>query len=93
MLAKSIGKKTTICSGEDDIEWALNISPHLDFTNPYSPSLINFIEGIDKVLTKDWGAKVNALTTESENKLHPPENLQRDSLLYIELNVYDLQSH
>lgn len=57
ILAESIGKKPINCSGADKIEWALNISPHLDLTNPHSPSLITFIEGIDKVLTKGLGSK------------------------------------
>lgn len=57
ILAESIGKKPINCSGADKIEWARNISPHLDLTNPHSPSLITFIEGIDKVLTKRLGSK------------------------------------
>jgi hypothetical protein len=46
-LAKSLGLNPTKCSGADKEDWAKAISPKLDLTNPKSPSLATFVEGIE----------------------------------------------
>lgn len=49
-LAKALGRKPEDCIGADKIEWATRITPHLDLTDPKSPSLKAFLLGINSIL-------------------------------------------
>lgn len=45
VLAKSLNLDPSLCTGVEKEEWAKEISPHLDFDAPNSPSLRKFIRG------------------------------------------------
>ncbi len=56
-LAEVLRYKPGECSGGDKLEWANLIAPHLDLTDPKSPSLKTFIDGVEKLIDKtDNGA-------------------------------------
>jgi len=57
ILADSIGKDPNLCSGADKMDWAVNISPHLNLDEPISPSLKTFIDGIGRILAGGNGSK------------------------------------
>lgn len=48
-LARVLGRRPEDCIGGDKKEWARNITPHLDLSNPRSPSLRAFIQGIERL--------------------------------------------
>jgi len=48
-LAEVIGLRPSDCDGADKHEWAIAISPHLDFDDPKSPSLRAFINGVARI--------------------------------------------
>lgn len=54
-LARSLGRRPRDCSGADKQEWAEEISPHLDFDRPVSPSLATFVSGIAGLLPSRAG--------------------------------------
>lgn len=39
------------------MDWAVNISPHLNLDEPISPSLKTFIDGIGRILAGGSGSK------------------------------------
>ncbi len=49
-LAEVLGRKSEECYGSDKIEWATKIAPELDLTDPRSPSLRAFVNGIDSLV-------------------------------------------
>nr|WP_320161357.1 DUF4276 family protein [uncultured Methanoregula sp.] len=49
-LADVLDRKRSECDGFDKVEWAQNISPHLDLNNPKSTSLYYFIQGVDQLI-------------------------------------------
>lgn len=51
-MAECIGKVPGTVSGTDKTYWAEQISPYLDFENPYSPSLLHLVNGIAAELAK-----------------------------------------
>ena len=51
-LAKTLGKKPQDCTGQDKYEWSTRISPELNLDSPQSPSLLAFINGVDKLLSQ-----------------------------------------
>jgi hypothetical protein len=59
ILAESLGKDPTLCSGADKMEWAIHISPHLNLDEPISPSLHMFIDGIGRVLAGGGGSRTH----------------------------------
>ena len=50
VLALVLGRKPKDCVGADKHEWSTHISPHLDLDNPKSPSLNNFILGVNDLV-------------------------------------------
>jgi hypothetical protein len=50
-LAEALGRKPQDCDGGDKHIWASKISPHLDLTQPGSPSLKAFVNGIERLVT------------------------------------------
>ena len=51
-LAVVLGRKPVECVGADKYEWSTHISPYLDLENPKSPSLNNFILGINDLMAR-----------------------------------------
>jgi len=49
-LAEALNRKPQDCDGGDKIEWSTKISPHLDLTQPNSPSLRAFVNGINRLV-------------------------------------------
>lgn len=49
-LAEALNRKPQDCDGSDKIEWSTKISPHLDLTQPKSPSLRAFVNGINRLV-------------------------------------------
>ncbi len=49
-LAECLGHDPAKCSGREKHEWATAISPHLNLTNPASPSLAALVAGVDRLL-------------------------------------------
>jgi hypothetical protein len=48
-LAITLGRKPEECVGADKHEWSTNIAPYLDLDNPNSPSLKEFILGVNEL--------------------------------------------
>lgn len=56
-LAECLGRKSAEITGSDKIYWAEQISPHLNFTNPASPSLGKLISGLARELSEHVKSK------------------------------------